>query len=302
MRCLVSNPDDSQVLTTALDLVSKGKTFDKKLSYFGKCLDFVVMLVSSIHEDLIINIIVATVDEIPPFIECLDNFLQNVDTDETGENVLPVLLVDSVQKSCLQESLQPENLLEITSVSHDAFNCLSQAYDVIVKGNMSFRYISSVAYLRQFLQTYFLTLELVKFDTSELPIVSKQVNAILSTKWQENGENVLNPLLVFLLKLFSNRYGIEQIYKWCKRVQNVFTCFDDIKWTRKYIESSVVFNPLLMHLDISLQMNMCKQINSVLEKENTLDELLHDTQSNVMMLFGVLSQRFLHATMFERIV
>jgi hypothetical protein len=188
--------------------------------------------------------------------------------------------------------LQPENLLEITSVSHDAINCLSQAYDVIVKGSMSFRYISSVAYLRQFLQTYFLTLELVKFDTSELPIVSKQVNAISSTKWQGNGENVLNPLLVFLLKLFSNRYGIEQIYKWCKRVENVFTCFDDIKWTRKYIESSVVFNPLLMHLDISLQMNMCKQINSVLEKENTLDELLHDTQSNVMMLFGVLSQRF----------
>ena len=292
MRCLLSNPDDSQVLTTALDMVSKGKTFDKKLSYFGKCLDFVVMLESSIHEDLIINIVVDTVDEIPPFIECLDNFLQNVDTDETGENVLFVLLADAVQKSCLQESLQPENLLEITSVSHDAINCLSQAYDVIVKGNMSFRYISSVAYLRQFLQTYFLTLELVKFDTSELPIVSKQVNAILSTKWQGNGENVLNPLLVFLLKLFSNRYGIEQIYKWCKRVQNVFTCFDDIKWTRKYIESSVVFNPLLMHLDISLQMNMCKQINSVLEKENTLDELLHDTQSNVMMLFGVLSQRF----------
>jgi hypothetical protein len=97
-------------------VVSKGKTFDKKLSYFGKCLDFVVMLVSSIHEDLIINIIVATVDEIPPFIECLDNFLQNVDTDETGENVLFVLLADAVQKSCLQESLQPENLL--TDLKH----------------------------------------------------------------------------------------------------------------------------------------------------------------------------------------
>jgi hypothetical protein len=99
MRCLLSNPDDSQVLTTALDMVSKGKTFDKKLSYFGKCLDFVVMLESSIHEDLIINIVVDTVDEIPPFIECLDNFLQNIDTDETGENVLLVLLADAVQKS-----------------------------------------------------------------------------------------------------------------------------------------------------------------------------------------------------------
>jgi intracellular sulfur oxidation DsrE/DsrF family protein len=68
------------------------------------------MLESSIHEDLIINIVVDTVDEIPPFIECLDNFLQNVDTDETGENVLFVLLADAVQKSCLQESLQPDKI------------------------------------------------------------------------------------------------------------------------------------------------------------------------------------------------
>jgi hypothetical protein len=87
--------------------------------------------------------------------------------------------------------------------------------------------------------------------------VSKQVNAILSTKWQGNGENVLNPLLVFLLKLFSNRYGIEQIdniqmhQQWIKyyRRLNVFPCpFNIIKTCEHILYTFTpfvnLFNPI----------------------------------------------------------
>ncbi|XP_052068615.1 uncharacterized protein LOC127707897 [Mytilus californianus] len=292
MRSLLSNPSDNEILKLMLTNIARGATFDSRLAYFGKCLEFALYVDKSGNEHLLEEIILNQLSEVPPFVECFDSFMKTVDLLNEESDVLPCLLIDVVQKSFSEDSLNTAILFQIESASHNSIRCFLQACDVLNSKTMSFRYITAVAFLKQFFQTYYVALEQCKLDTSEMPIVSHHINTVVSTIWKASTEELPNPLLVYLMKYFANRHGIELIHRSCKPVQNTLTTLQSINWNINYIESSVVLNPLAAHIDLELANKLLQQINSVLEKENKLQDLLEDERTVVTALLGTLSKRF----------
>ncbi|CAC5397570.1 unnamed protein product [Mytilus coruscus] len=292
MRSLLSNPSDNEILKLMLNNIAQGATFDSRLAYFGKCLEFALYVDKSGNEHLLDKIILNQLSEIPPFVKCLDSFLETVDLSNEKSDVLPCLLIDIVQKSFAEDSINTAILFQIESASHNSIKRFQQACDVLDSKNLTFRYITAVAFLKQFFQTYYIAIEQCKFDTSEMPIVSHHINTIVSTIWKAGNEVLPNPLLVYLMKYFANLHGIELIHRSCKQVQNTLTSFQSIDWNMNYIESSVVLNPLAGHIDLELANKLLQQINSVLEKENKLQDLLEDERTVVTALLGTLSKRF----------
>ncbi|VDI64095.1 Hypothetical predicted protein [Mytilus galloprovincialis] len=292
MRGLLSNPSDNDILKLVLTNIAQGDAFDSRLAYFGKCLEFALYVDKSGNEHLLEEIILNQLSEVPPFVECLDSFMKTVDLSNEKSDVLPCLLIDVVQKSFAEDSINTAILFQIESASHNSIRCFLQACDVLDSKTLTFRYITAVAFLKQFVQTYYIAIEQCKFDTSKMPIVSHHVNTVVSTIWKAGNEDLPNPLLVYLMKYFAHLHGIELIQRSCKQVRNSLTSLQSIDWNMNYIESSVVLNPLAAHIDFELANKLMQQIDSVLEKENKLHDLLENERTVVTTFLGILSKRF----------
>ncbi|CAG2241115.1 unnamed protein product [Mytilus edulis] len=110
------------------------------------------------------------------FCSCLNGWLEISNTSNT---VLPVLITDILEQIAFNGELDLIKVKDINKSSHPILGHLTSAVTIAKQGICSISTLVSIAYIRKFLKTFLQILESVRFECSEIPVLSQNVNAVL---------------------------------------------------------------------------------------------------------------------------
>ncbi|CAC5371881.1 unnamed protein product [Mytilus coruscus] len=291
-KCIISNADNTEPLTFALNRISESEIFDNTLTFFGQVVKFAVMIDLAENEYVYLNILQDINESNEHFAMCFDNYLVDMDITSMNNMSLPMLLVDALEQYAFDDSLTVIHLESIKSSSDETLQCLSCSFRIVETGVISLKFTIAIAFIRKFIALFAKLLEANKYDGSAIQLLAQHVNSIMvKTTNYKYSAFISTEILHLFFKHIDQSIGHQNINRICRKMEPYIPVLKKVMWSDTFVEQSAVFNPLFLYLDKDNFNLLYTQLVSAGQKNNKLADILIE-KKDVVTCLGVIAQTF----------